>query len=304
MVLMEALTVVLTYLSYKKQRPEALLLACLYWMLPASFVFVLLNGQEDIWFWLITLLIWRQVVARPENYERRAGLLYAAGLLCIKVTYIFFLFPLLVFVRRPLRMLIAMAIPGLIALAILYSQVGEKFLMPIQHTSVLLTPNLFSIARPFIESIVHVPESSYTMANWIGLLLTLGTSVLVAWRFRSRSLREVLPSLFLVSFVSMMIFQPSAPGGYATSYLLIMLFALIDPLRPRHLVLVLLFSWLLVVQPFVYVYNGSPSYEAWSMLGNPTYLFEYTLQVLNVGCYVGIFFLAIRSIQRSTPSPK
>lgn len=290
---------VLTYFTYKKRTPDALLLACLYWMLPASFVFIVLNGQEDIWFWLVTLLIWRHVTNRPRNYEVGAGLLFAVGLLCIKVTYIFFLFPLLIFVRRPLRMLATMAVPGAIALAILYVNVGDKFLMPIQHTQTLLTPNLFSVLRPFIESVVHISESSYTLLNWIGLLLTLGTTILIAWRYRSRAFQDIIPPLFLVSFVAMTIFQPSAPGGYATSYLLIMLFALIDPKNRQYGILVLTFSWLLVVQPFIYVFNGSPDYTNIRMLGTPILGFEYLLQVLNVGCYIIIFLMAVQKLRQA-----
>ena len=297
MVLVEAIAVALTYFTYKNRTPDALLLACLYWILPFTFVFVLLNGQEDIWFWLVTLLIWRHVQKRPHNYELGAGLLFAAGLLCIKVTYIFFLFPLLVFVRRPLRMLATMAVPGAIALVILYLNVGDQFLMPIRHTQTLLTPNLFSILRPFIELFVHVPESSFTLLNWIGLLLTLGASIAVAWRFRTRSIQRVIPLLFLISFVAMTIFQPSAPGGYATSYQLIMLFALIDPFSRKHELLVLSFSWLLVVQPFIYVYNGSPSYTSFDLFGTPILAFEYLLQVLNVGCYIIILLLTIQKLQ-------
>jgi hypothetical protein len=297
MVLIESLTVVLTYFTYKKRTPDALLLACLYWMLPASFVFIVLNGQEDIWFWLVTLLIWRHVRAQPHNYEVGAGLLFAVGLLCIKVTYIFFLFPLLLFVRRPIRMLATMAVPGAVALAILYLNVGDKFLMPIQHTQTLLTPNLFSVLRPFVELFVHVEESSFTLLNWIGLLLTLGTSILVASRFRNRSFQEAIPALFLVSFVSMTIFQPSAPGGYATSYLLIMLMALINPQSRQHMALVLTFSWLLVVQPFIYVYQDSPSYTSFTMFSKPILALEYGLQVLNVGCYVLVLLLAIRKLR-------
>jgi hypothetical protein len=298
MVLMESLTVTLTYKTYKKHTPDALLLACVYWMLPASFVFIVLNGQEDIWFWLVTLLIWRHVRANPDRYETGAGLLFAAGLLCIKVTYIFFLLPLLVFVRRPVRMLAAMAIPGAVALSILYPNVGDKFLMPIQHTQTLLTPNLFSVARPFLEAFIHIPESSYTLLNWIGLVLTVGSTLLVAWWYRTAPFQHIAPLLFLVSFVSMTIFQPSAPGGYATSYLLIMLFALIEPQNRKHLALVLAFSWLLVIQPFIYVYLGSPSYTSFKMLATPILALEYGLQALNVGCYFLIVFLTIRKFRR------
>lgn len=297
MVCVESLTVVLTYFTYKKKTADALLLACLYWMLPASFVFIVLNGQEDIWFWLVTLLIWRHVRAHPDNYEVGAGLLFAVGLLCIKVTYIFFLFPLLLFVKRPVRMLATMAVPGAIALAILYLNVGDKFLMPIQHTQTLLTPNLFSVLRPFIELFVHVEESSFTFLNWIGLILTLATSIMISWRFRNRPFEEVIPALFLVSFVSMTIFQPSAPGGYATSYLLIMLLALISPQKKNHVALVIAFSWLLVVQPFIYVFNSSPAYLRFEMLSSPILAFEYVLQGLNVSCYILILLLAVQKLR-------
>jgi hypothetical protein len=224
-----------------------------------------LNGQEEIWFWLITLLMWRHILRRPKDYEMGIGLLFALGLICIKVTYIFFLFPLLLLVRNKFKMLVAMASVGVVVLGVLYYYVGDKFLMPIQHTSVLLTPNLFSVLRPILETFMHVPQTQFTAVNWIGLILTLGSTTWFAYRARHQDLREALPPLFVMSFVAMMIFLPSSPGAYATSYLLVMLYTVINIEDRKLLFFFYFFNWLTVVQPFVYVYIGLPSYTAWSI---------------------------------------
>ena len=55
-------------------------------------------------------------------------------------------------------------------------------------------------------------------------------------------------------------------------------------------------SWLTVVQPFVYGYNGHPSYTTFGMFGTPIYLLEYSLQVLNVACFFWILHRAYRHV--------
>lgn len=303
MVLMETLILWLTYSSYKARKTTALQLTYLYWLLPAAFMYILVDGQEEVWFWGAALLIWRHTRQHPHEYEVGIGVLFAIALLTIKVTFIFFLFPLLVIVRRPIRLLLTMAAIGLPALAFLYWQIGDLFLMPIRHTEQLMTPNLFSILRPFVELFVTIDVRESTSLNWIGLVFTILLPSYMAYRSRGKAVAGLIPGLFVATFVCMMIFQPSAPGAYLIAFLITVVFELIDIKNPRHIVLLLALSWLTVVQPFVYVYNGQPSYTHFGMLANPVYLLEYSLQVLNVACFFWILRQAYRHVVHSQPLP-
>jgi hypothetical protein len=303
MVGMEAVILWLTYRTYKEKQSNALQLTYVYWLLPAAFMYILVDGQEEVWFWGATLLMWQYARKHPQNYEVGVGLLFALALLTIKVTFIFLLPPLLLVVRKPIKLLVTMAAIGLPVLGFLYWQIGDLFLMPIRHTEQLMTPNLFSVFRPFIEVFITINEKESLTLNWIGLVFTILIPSYMAYRSRARHLIELLPGLFVATFACMMIFQASAPGAYVIAYLMAVVFELIDVRKAVHIGVLLALSWLTVVQPFVYVYNDQPSYTDFGMFGNSLYLFEYTLQVLNVGCFVWILRQAYLHIVKPQPSP-
>lgn len=296
MVLMESFILWLTYSTYKTRISNALQLAVIYYMLPAGFMYILVDGQEEVWFWGAALIIWRFTIKKPVNYEVGIGLLYALALLTIKVTFIFLLPALLVVVKKPIKMLLVMAAVGLPAVGFLYWQIGDLFLMPIQHTEQLMTPNLFSITRPFVELIVTVNEKKSTLINWVGLLFTVFVPAFMAFKARHRHINEVLPGIFIACFVCMMIFQASAMGAYLIAYLMAVLFEIIDVRKTMHIVVLLLVNWLTVVQPFVWVYIKQPAYTSLSMFSNASYLFEYALQILNVLCFFWILRETYRKV--------
>lgn len=300
MVLMESFILWLTYSTYKSRINNALQLAVIYYMLPAGFMYILVDGQEEVWFWGAALIIWRFTIKKPVNYEVGIGLLYALALLTIKVTFIFLLPALLLVVKKPIKMLLVMAAVGLPAVGFLYWQIGDLFLMPIQHTEQLMTPNLFSITRPFVELFYTVDEKKSTMINWIGLLFTVFVPAFMAYKARHRHINEVLPGIFIACFVCMMIFQASAMGAYLIAYLMAVLFEIIDVRKTFHVVVLLAVNWLTVVQPFVWVYIKQPAYTSLSMFSNVSYLFEYCLQILNVLC----FFWILRETYRKVVSEK
>ncbi len=288
MVLMETLILWITYRSYKQEKSNALQATFLYWMLPASFMYILIDGQEEVWFWGLALWMWIHVRKNPVNYETGLGVIFAIALLTTKATFVFFLPPLLLSVRNPVKMLLVMAAIGLPALAFLYWQIGDLFLMPIQHTEQLMTPNLFSITRPFIELFVHIDHTNSTAVNWIGLIITMVLVSYLAYRGRENTLIQTLPSLFIATFACMMIFQASAPGAYLIAYVLAVVFEIVDLRNNKHLLILLVLSWLTVVQPFVNVWIKQPDYTEFSMLANPAYLGEWILQVINVACFFWI----------------
>lgn len=288
MVLMETLILWITYQSYKQEKSNALQATFIYWMLPASFMYILIDGQEEVWFWGLALWMWLHVRKNPVNYETGLGVIFAIALLTTKATFVFFLPPLLLSVRKPVKMLLVMAAIGLPALAFLYWQIGDLFLMPIQHTEQLMTPNLFSITRPLIELFVHIDHTNSTAVNWIGLLITMVLVSYLAYRGRVNALSHTLPSLFIATFACMMIFQASAPGAYLIAYLLAVVFEIVDLRNNKHLLILLVLSWLTVVQPFVNVWIKQPDYTEFSMLANSAYLGEWILQVINVACFFWI----------------
>lgn len=296
MVLVEVGILWLTYQTYKQRTTRALQLAVIYLMLPAAFMYILVDGQEEVWFWGAALLIWRYTLKKTENYEVGIGILYAMTLLTIKVTFIFLLPALLVMVKKPMKMLWTMAAIGLPAVGFLYWQIGDLFLMPIRHTEQLMTPNLFSISRPWVEMLFHVNEKKSTMINWFGLLFTVFVPVFMAFkaRARQRHINEVLPGLFIACFACMMIFQASAMGAYLIAYLMAVLFEIVDLRKTAHIFILLLLNWLTVVQPFIWVYIKQPAYTSLAMFANASFMFEYLLQVLNVLC----FFWVLRETYR------
>ncbi|GGC02248.1 hypothetical protein [Dyadobacter sediminis] len=300
MVLMESGILWLTYKTYKFRTERALQLAIIYYLLPAGFMYILVDGQEEVWFWGAALLMWRFTIRKPENYEVGIGLLYALALLTIKVTFIFLLPALLLVAKKPVKMLLVMAAVGLPAIGFLYWQIGDLFLMPIQHTEQLMTPNLFSISRPFIEMIIPINEKKSTLINWFGLLFTVFIPAYMAYKARYRHINEVLPGIFIACFVCMMIFQASAMGAYVIAYLMAVLFEIVDLRKTAHVAVLLLLNWLTVVQPFIWVYIKQPAYTSLAMFANAAYLFEYVLQILNVLC----FFWVLRETYRKTVRPE
>lgn len=300
MVVIEGGILWLTYQTYKNRSERALQLAVLYLLLPAGFMYILVDGQEEVWFWGAALLIWRYTIKNRENYEVGIGLLFALTLLTIKVTFIFLLPAILVMVKKPVKMLLVMAAVGFPAVGFLYWQIGDLFLMPIQHTEQLMTPNLFSITRPFVETIFHINEKKSTMINWFGLLFTVFVPVYMAMKARRRHISDVLPGLFIACFACMMIFQASAMGAYLIAYLMAVLFEIIDIRKTLHVVILIAVNWLTVVQPFIWVYIGQPAYTSFSQFGNTVFLFEYVLQILNVLC----FFWMLRETYRHVVFPK
>lgn len=296
MVLMESAILWLTYKTYKTKNTRALQLAMIYLLLPAGFMYILVDGQEEVWFWGAALLIWRYTINHKENYETGAGLLFALTLLTIKVTFIFLLPAILVVVKKPVKMLLVMAAVGIPAVGFLYWQIGDLFLMPIQHTEQLMTPNLFSVSRPFVELVFHINEKKSTMINWIGLLFTVFIPAFMAFKARQKHISEILPGIFIAVFACMMIFQASAMGAYLIAYLMAVLFDIIDIRKTWHVGILLTLNWLTVVQPFVWVSIGQPSYTSFGMFGTWSHLFEYVLQILNLSCFIWILRETYRKV--------
>ncbi|MFN8343547.1 MAG: hypothetical protein U0X91_01000 [Spirosomataceae bacterium] len=283
MVLLECLIVWGTYRTYRSQGAKAIQSTVLYLLLPAPLVMVLLGGQEDIWLWGIA--VWMlYYFQRTKDDGLGLGVRYSVGLLTIKATFGFWLFPLWFLLQKRWLFLLGMVIVGVPSLIALYLLMKFDFLMPLQMTANLLTPNLFTIARPLITSLSgQAPDLAFF--SWLGVLLTLSTAIWVTYRARHQSLVRTLPLAFLATYISMTIFQSSSVGYYAFTYMLPLLMEMVDWKNRREVALLLFFNALLVVQPFLFTHLQSPTYDDMSVMAHPLYFLEYTLQVVNVGCF-------------------
>ena len=118
------------------------------------------------------------------------------------------------------------------------------------------------------------------------MVITLSVSVLVVYRFRNLALEYTLPLAYLATYLAMSIFQPTSVGYYAFAYLLPLMMELVDWKKQRDVVVLLFLNLLLVVQPFIFTHINSPTYDDLTVFSQPLFVLEYTLQVLNVACFV------------------
>lgn len=280
MVLVESAIVFQTYNYYKGVIQDAFTKTLLYLILSAPMTMVILGGQEDIWFWGLALLL-LFYVKNTKDEGFKLGVLYALGLVVIKATFVFWLFPLLVFVKKKVPFLLGMIALGIPTLAILYGLVGMLFLMPIQHTSFPMSPNLFSVGMPFIG--LFGTLSDYKIVNWVGLVLCIGFSFLLSYKVKDKPLKAMLPLSFIWTFASMNLFQLGAMGYYSFVYILPFVFEAIDLKSKKDITLLMLFNLLIVIEPFVFTYLQNPLFVSFAVVAKtPLHLLQYGLQVLNV----------------------
>lgn len=283
MVLIEAFIVWGTYRTYKNKTPNALKSIMLYLLLSGPMVMVLLGGQEDIWLWGVA--VWMLYYFQRTQHEGFGlGTRFAVGLLTIKATFVFWLFPLWLLLKKRWQFLWGMVVIGVPSLAVLYWAMGFDFLMPLQMTTNLLTPNLFTISRPLLTAILgHAPD--LPTFSWISLAFTMSAAMWLTYQIRHKPLRQSLPLAFLATYISMTFFQSTSVGYYAFTYMLPLVFELIDWKKRQDVAVLLFFNALLVVQPFLFTHLNSPTYDDISVLTHPLYLLEYTFQILNVACF-------------------
>jgi hypothetical protein len=283
MVLMEAAIVWGTYRTYRTIKVNTLQSVVLYLVLSGPMIMVLLGGQEDVWLWGVA--VWMlYYYRRTKDDGLGLGLRFSVGLLTIKATFGFWLFPLWFLLKKQWMFLLGMIVIGVPSLILLYAIMGLDFLMPLQMTANLLTPNLFTIFRPLITAISgHGPDLAFF--SWAGLALTLSVATWITYQARTKSLSKGLPLAFLATYVAMTIFQSSSVGYYAFTYMLPLILELVDWKSRRDVAILLFFNALLVVQPFLFTHLGSPAYDDISVISNPLFLLEYTLQILNVACF-------------------
>jgi hypothetical protein len=239
------------------------------------------------------------MVARRKEASFAIGLLMAAALLTLKLTFVMIAFPVFFILRDKLRWIGGLAIVGIPALLLLYGIMGLLFLMPVQHGELPFSPNLSTVIRPFLGSVFN--EVPLKMLNWVGVVTTIGLLAAAGYRFRNLPYATAFPAIWIIAFGLFMLLQPSAMAYYVFIFLVAIVFELTSLENRRRLWLLLAINLLVVIQPFVFVYLDQPYFNSFRQLGEPLMLLEYGLEVATVGCvaaYVWLAYQRLRDLDR------
>ncbi|RRB02330.1 hypothetical protein [Larkinella rosea] len=269
-----------TWRYYRSTRPDALLMAVLYFLLPVSFIAIVLESEEDIWFWgvgLITL-----AYASRKQSSLWIGVIWGLSMIVIKSMVIVLLIPLFFLVDNKFKYVLGLALVGIPSVVILYLLMGDAFLMPLQHSGYHMTPNIVSVTRPVLSGLYN--QISLTRLNTISLLITMSLASWVAIRYKHLGYQKLFPSLFILTFAIFMLAQPSAPGFYLYIYLIVVAFEVLKMEDKALAFQLILLNVLLVIQPIVWVvYGGMQNYDDWkTVFSTAACTTDYLIQVVEV----------------------
>ncbi|WP_128547432.1 hypothetical protein [Larkinella soli] len=284
MILVEGLTIGLTWRAYRSEVPDIFLRMLLYLTLCGPIVLCVIGGQEDIWMWLfvvLTALVWQKT--RDSLW---IGVVMALGLIFTKALLVLFAVPLLLLVDKPVRYVAGLALTGLPALVILLLLVGTRFMTPMSIAELPFAPNLWTVLSPLIGD--FRPYSKPLI--WGGVALTVGVTCLAALALKHRAtFPKALPILWTLCFCFMMFIHKNSFSNYAFIFLMPMLVSVINLKSFRQILALLIFNALVVVQPTFWWGLGTPFYTDWSALGAFNYLVEYAMELIIIGCL--LYFL-------------
>ncbi|GAB3906589.1 hypothetical protein GCM10028803_39160 [Larkinella knui] len=300
MAIVEFAIVWATWRYYQSSRPDALLMAVLYFLLPMPFVAMILSSEEDIWFWgvgLITL-----AYASRAQGSLWIGIIWGLSMIVIKSMIIVLLVPLFFLVDNKFKYVLGLAIVGIPSIVILYLLMGDAFLMPLQHSGYNMTPNIVSITRPFLSGVYN--QISLTRLNTISLCITMALSSWAAIRYRHLGYRQIFPSLYVLTFGIFMLAQPSAPGFYLFMYMIVVLYEMVKIEDRSFNVQLILLNFLIVIEPIIWViYVGMLNYDDWhTVFSSGVNTADYLIQVVEVGLLLALVwrtFVHLRSLDRA-----
>ncbi|KQS32558.1 hypothetical protein [Dyadobacter sp. Leaf189] len=288
--------------SYHFFRPfftkgKFLFLAIIYLLLPGSLVLCVIGAQEDVWMWLFVILAYlvRERTLRVEWY----AVILAIGLLTTKAIFVLILIPLFLLEKEKMRMLIPMAIIGVISLGILYPLVGWEFMQPLDEAKTLRAPNIPAIINPWFNNEIGVGEKFW---NWIGLALSVGLATFSAWRMRHFDFRIMLSRVWIVLYATMMIVQQSAYSNYIFLFLLPLVFVTINWKNKTQLAIFFIYNILCVVHPSFWWRLGMPCYMTpGDTFASSQLLIDYSMQVCIVFMTGYLIWLAFPKSNEAPP---
>ena len=295
MAVMEFVIAKATLRRYRTGTDAPVIWFVIYYLLPVPFVAMVLFAEEDIWMWGLCLL--SLTLPEGRRFSLWLGVLWGVGMLTIKFMLIVFLIPLFFIVPNRFQYVTGLLLVGLPSVVVLYALVGMDFLMPIQHSSLPMTPNLVSILRPMLGAYFEQVPLAYL--NWFGLVATIGGASFVGHQFRAVGYRRLMPLLYVFTFALFMICLPSSPGFYLFTHTLPLVFVVLPTeWGKRAWFAFVVLNVLAVVQPILSViYNKQDLYNSWSAINGAIEWTDYGIQCVEVGIFVYLVRLILDQIQ-------
>lgn len=295
LLLTEGLAVWLTVRLYRSDK-DVFHKAILYLLLPVPFVLSVLGGQEDILMWIFgawALLVWQR-----RRDDLWTGIILGLGMVVTKAILILTLIPVFFLVKNKFRYVGGLLLVGIPSLAVMYAVAGMEFLEPIQQANDPRTPNIWTILRPALGSLVPLGQKA---VNWVGLVSILGLAGYLAYIYQQkRRFVAGFVNVWVVTYAFMMVMQQSSLANYAYIYLLPMVFGVLSFDKKSHLLLLLLFNFAVVVQPAIWWGMNMPLFKSLSDFRYSWALAEYVLEIIIVGCLIAIVALG-RHLPNTSP---
>lgn len=262
------------------------LLAFIYLLLPSSFVFSVLGGQEDVLMWGVIVLVLLSYRSNQSFFG--VGVILGLGLLLTKFLLILIFPAIFVYTKSKIKFVLGLLAIGIPSLLFLYFNIQLDFLSPIQQANDPRLPNFWSILHVFTNGLTPFGPK---WLNWFGLFTIILGSSLLAFRYRKIDFDKFLPNLFILLFIWLMIIQQSSLTNYAYNFMMPMLFLFYSGYSSNQKKIFFLFNVALVVQPAVWWGQKMKYLHHWSDLLKPINFFEYSLELVVVGSL--IYFLLV-----------
>jgi hypothetical protein len=280
MILVECLTAYLTYRYFADKK--ALFLLILYFLLPAPFVFSVLGGQEDIWMWLFVLLTF--FVGDKPHRHIYYGLILGLGLLTTKALLVLYIPAVLVFVKKPMQVLLGLLIIGIPSLVFMYYHSELLFLSPIQQANNPRTPNIWTVMHPLSAGFLPLGPP---YLNWVGLLLVQFFGIFTAYKLKNRVLEvSFFRFIFVAISLVVMIVQQSSLANYSFIFMLPLLYFLQLEKSNALLKILLIFNVFLVIQPALWWGLGMPIFHIMADLDSILKKLEFFSEIVIVICLI------------------
>ncbi len=259
MLMMEGAAVALSCFFYRPvlSKEKFCFRSLVYFILPGSLILCVLGAQEDIWIWLFfTLAV---LVRRKTGSTVFYSLILALGILTSKAIFVLFLLPLFLLEKEKVRFSWPLFLSGAVSLALLYAMVGTEFLQPMGEADTLRAPNVISVANPWLYNSIGMGKGFW---NWAGLLLTIFTGCLAAFKWKDEEFTISASKVFVVMYATLMIVQQSAYSNYIFIFLLPFTLLLTGFNNRKQVAVLVIYNIVCTVHPSFWWRSGMPKYNS------------------------------------------
>lgn len=286
MMLVELAALVTTNIVFRSEmeRRDRRLAWLLYLLSPASFVLVMLGGQEDVWMWLagvvvIALLVRQRPIA--------AGASAVVGTLLTKAFLLIFVVPLLLASERPWRYLGGLALAAVPAAAVLWVWIGAAGLMPLRQAGAWSPPNIWFLLNAASGGAIPVGSPTVTLVA-VAAVTALAAVFMVSKRDVLKVSAVGLALAWVFTYAALMLLSPKSMGNYVAIFLMPLIFVTAQKRGNTAFLLALVLAVLAAVEPSFWFRLGSPDFGGFSFLQNSGEMLELMMESGIVVALVGI----------------